>query len=228
MKRSEVNRYMAEATAFFANNKFILPPYAHWSQGKWMSLGAKSQEFRSRGLGWDVTDFGSGEFERKGLILFTLRNGAPLEVNLGKCYAEKIMQVRENQVTPFHYHVRKTEDIINRGGPDAGSLAVHLYHRDESDGFTGQPVAAICDGVVHEVEAGSALLLGPGESITLPPYLYHSFYAVGGSALVGEVSSYNDDESDNYFYEKTIRFMGIEEDEPRLHLLCTEYPESSL
>ena len=30
------------------------------------------------------------------------------------------MFVRENQVTPFHYHVRKTEDIINRGGKGTG------------------------------------------------------------------------------------------------------------
>jgi D-lyxose ketol-isomerase len=26
-------------------------------------------------LGWDITDFGSGNFYRRGLFLFTLRNG---------------------------------------------------------------------------------------------------------------------------------------------------------
>jgi hypothetical protein len=228
MKRSAVNRYIAEAAAFFAENKFILPPYAHWPPKAWASLGAKSEGFRSQRLGWDVTDFGSGDFFRKGLTLFTLRNGSPPGINPGKCYAEKIMLVRANQVTPFHYHARKTEDIINRGGSGAGSLAVHLYHRNEADGFADRRVQAICDGVSREVEAGGMVVLGPGESITLPPYLYHSFYAVGGFALIGEVSSFNDDESDNYFYKKTVRYVGIEEDEPPLRLLCTEYPELSL
>ena len=38
------------------------------------------------------------------------------------------MFVRQNQVTPFHYHVRKTEDIINRGGKGTGRLVVQLHN----------------------------------------------------------------------------------------------------
>ena|SRR5690554_1431468 len=42
-------------------------------------------------LGWDITDFGSGEFYKRGLFLFTLRNGK-YKVDK-KPYAEKIMIV---------------------------------------------------------------------------------------------------------------------------------------
>lgn len=40
-------------------------------------------------LGWDLTDFGSGDFARRGLFLFTMRNGAARRD--AKPYAEKIM-----------------------------------------------------------------------------------------------------------------------------------------
>ena len=64
----------------------------------------------------------------------------------------------------------------------------------------------------------------PGESITLPPRLAHQFQAVGGTVLAGEVSSLNDDETDNYFIEPVSRFPSVEEDAPPLYPLCTEYP----
>jgi hypothetical protein len=74
------------------------------------------------------------------------------------------------------------------------------------------------------VEPGETITLGPGESITLPAYLYHTFYAVEGDCLVGEVSSVNDDATDNYFKDPLPRFPEIVEDEPPSRLLCTEYP----
>jgi D-lyxose ketol-isomerase len=42
--------------------------------------------------------------------------------------------------------------------------------------------------------------------------------------LVGEVSTINDDRIDNRFNPPVGRFPEIEEDEPPLYLLCTEYP----
>jgi hypothetical protein len=53
--------------------------------------------------------------------------------------------------------------------------------------------------------------------------LYHTFHAVDGPALIGEVSSVNDDDTDNYFLEKQPRYPALIEDEPPLRLLCTEY-----
>ncbi len=134
MKRSEINRCIKEAAAFFAENGFALPPCANWTPLDWKQRGTEADELRSCKLGWDVTDFSAGKFATLGLTLFTLRNG-PADGS-GKVYAEKIMFVRESQVTPFHYHVRKTEDIINRGGKGTGRLAVELYNRAADGGLT--------------------------------------------------------------------------------------------
>jgi len=138
-------------------------------------------------------------------------------------YAEKIMFVRENQVTPFHYHARKTEDIINRGGKGTGRLAVKLYNSTPDGGLAETPVSVVCDGIRREVEAGGTVILGPGESITLTPFLYHTFHAVDSHGLIGEVSSVNDDDADNFFLEALPRYPEIVEDEPPLRLLCNEY-----
>lgn len=220
MKRSEINQCISEASAFFASNHFILPPYAYWTLEEWQQLGSEADGIRSSRLGWDVTDFNSGHFNSLGLTLFTLRNGPQ-----GVSYAEKIMFVRANQVTPFHYHARKTEDIINRGGKGTGNLAVQLYNSGEAGGFAQSSVFVTCNGIRREIEPGGIVILGPGESITLTPNLYHEFYAIDGHGLIGEVSSVNDDDFDNYFKEPLPRYPKIEEDEPPLRFLCTEYPK---
>jgi len=185
--------------------------------------GREADELRHQGLGWDVTDFNSGRFAEMGLTLFTLRNGSLDGI---KTYAEKIMFVRERQVTPLHYHARKTEDIINRGSQDAGRLEVRLYNSAEDRTLAETPLSVVCDGIRREVEAGGPVVLGPGESITMTPFLWHTFQAVDGAALIGEVSSVNDDVSDNFFLEPLPRFPEIIEDEPALRLLCNEYPQS--
>jgi D-lyxose ketol-isomerase len=81
---------------------------------------------------------------------------------------------------------------------------------------------------VRTVPAGTKLCLTPGESITLPPYQYHAFWAEQGKGkvLIGEVSMVNDDNCDNRFYEVMGRFPQIEEDEAPLYCLCNEYPKS--
>ena len=225
MKRSEINRYIAEADAFFAENHFELPPYADWTPQEWKQRGDDADEVRNMHLGWDLTDFASGDFEKIGLTLFTLRNGAP---NGGgaKVYAEKIMFVRENQVTPFHFHHQKTEDIINRGGKGTGRLAVQLYNAGEDGKLLDTPVTVSCDGIKRTVDAGTTVYLGPGESITLTPYLSHRFYAVDGHGLIGEVSSVNDDAADNFFKDPLPRFPKIVEDEAPVRLLCNEYAKA--
>jgi len=221
VKRSDLNKNIAEAAAFFAENRFILPPYAHWTAEEWRQCGAEAGELRAQRLGWDVTDFNLGRFNSLGLTLFTLRNGSPN--GGGKAYAEKIMFVRENQVTPFHYHAAKTEDIINRGGIGTGRLVVQLYNSAPDGSLAQTAVTVSCDGIRREVEAGGIVTLGPGESITLTPYLYHQFHAIDSHGLIGEVSSVNDDATDNYFLDPLPRFPVIDEDEPAERLLCTEY-----
>ena len=139
MKRSALNRYIAEAAAFFARNYFTLPPFASWTPQDWRQLGSEASELRIQRLGWDVTDFNSGNFETRGLTLFTLRNGRSSQPETAKPYAEKIMMVRDHQLTPFHYHAQKTEDIINRGHAGTGRLVVQLYALTKDGGFAEAP-----------------------------------------------------------------------------------------
>jgi D-lyxose ketol-isomerase len=226
MKRSEINMILREAVAFLEQRRFHLPPFAFWTPEDWRAKGPEVAEIVERRLGWDVTDFGLGDFERSGLLLFTLRNGSVenLQAGRGKLYAEKIMMVRAGQLTPLHFHWQKTEDVINRGG---GSLLVRLYNAgpDGSD-LLDTAVAVQMDGVRRVVEAGGTVTLHPGESITLETRVYHSFWGEPGkgTVLAGEVSAVNDDQTDNRFYEPLGRFPSIEEDEPPLYLLVGDYP----
>ena len=124
MKRSEINALIREAETFFDQHHFRLPPFARWTAEEWHEKGHEADEIRRRALGWDITDFGSGDFEREGLLLCTLRNGDLNDPDELKCYAEKVMIVRENQITPWHFHWNKIEDIINRGGGNLCNIAI--------------------------------------------------------------------------------------------------------
>ena len=172
-------------------------------------------------LGWDVTDYGEGDFERKGLLLFTIRNGN-LKAGDPKQYAEKIMITKESQICPMHFHWTKREDIINRGG---GDLVIELHGSSADEGFSKEPLTVSVDGMPRTVEPGGTVVLTPGESITLEPGMYHRFYGASGKGdvLVGEVSSVNDDNTDNRFYESMPRFPEIDEDEAPYRLLVTDY-----
>ncbi|NLU52626.1 MAG: D-lyxose/D-mannose family sugar isomerase [Clostridiaceae bacterium] len=226
MKRSEINRIVQDGIEFFKAHKFVLPPFAYWSPEEWQTKGKEYDEIWDNHLGWDITDFGSGDFYNTGLFLFTLRNGNVSIPKYKKTYAEKIMIVGENQVTPFHFHWKKTEDIINRGG---GNLMVRLYNSTSDGKFADTSVTVNSDGKEYEVPAGTTIRLQPGESITLYPGLYHSFWGEAGKGrvLVGEVSECNDDYTDNRFYEEIGRFPSIEEDEPPKYYLVNDYPKAS-
>jgi len=224
MKRSEMNAIMRDADAFIEARGFHLPPFAHWSPEDWQARGEEVREIVENGLGWDITDFGSGDYENCGLFLFTLRNGNPGNwvTMQGKLYAEKIMVVGVGQVTPMHFHWNKAEDIINRGG---GELVVQVYNATEDESLADTDVTVSTDGIKRVVKAGGTVVLSPGESITLPTRLYHKFWGVESRVLVGEVSLVNDDTRDNRFYEPVGRFPDIEEDEPPAYLLITDYPK---
>ncbi|MFP4638468.1 MAG: D-lyxose/D-mannose family sugar isomerase [Spirochaetaceae bacterium] len=221
MKRSEINTIIERAKDFMGKHQFHLPRWAYWRPEDWKGKHEQVREIIEAQLGWDITDFGQGDFARRGLVLFTIRNGIP--GTDGKPYAEKIMVVAESQETPYHYHWNKMEDIINRGG---GTLAMELYEADENDGLdTERTIRVQVDGITRSFAPGERLLLGPGESISLPPKLYHRFFgeAGHGDVLTGEVSKVNDDKADNRFLEPLGRFPAIEEDESPLHLLVSDY-----
>ena len=220
MKRSEINYLIKEAISYFQEQNFLLPPWGYWSPETWKTKAKNCIEISENMLGWDLTDFGSGDFQKRGLLLFTIRNG-----NLKKDkkpYAEKIMIVEENQETPLHFHWHKMEDIINRGG---GNLILELYNSTEDEQLSDTMVLFKTDGVERKVNAGEKVVLKPGESITLEQRIYHRFYGEEGKGkvLVGEVSAVNDDKTDNRFYEDIGRFPDIIEDEPPYRLLVSDY-----
>lgn len=215
---------ISDAKEFLAEFKQPLPPFAFWTLEDWNKYQKDADEIIDCMLGWDVTDFGSGNFEKVGLFLFTLRNGKEGSSLYTKKYAQKYLIVRDRQVTPFHFHWSKAEDIINIGG---GELIVQLYNADENENFSDAQVTVYSDGMVKKIPAGGMVRLKTGESITLKQRQYHSFWAEGDTILM-EVSDVNDDKADNRFYEKRGRFPEIEEDEGILYKLVSDYRNSGV
>ena len=224
MKRSEINRIIRDMETLLSRRRCALPSWASWSPDQWAALGPEGDEIRENHLGWDVTDFGLGRFFENGLALFTLRNGNHArKEKYPKPYAEKYLMMYPGQMMSTHYHWYKMEDIINRGGND---LFIRVWNGAEDRSKLDTPVSVSRDGVRLTVSAGEEILLRPGQSLTITPYLYHSFRVPreGKNVLIGEVSMCNDDDHDNCFFEPVGRFPEIEEDEPAFRLLCTEYP----
>jgi len=223
MKRSTVNQIIREADGFIRSFGYRLPPFAYWSPAEMSARRQGIGGIVNGRLGWDITDYGRGDFGGLGLFLFTVRNGraADLPKGRGMLYAEKIMISRRDQLSPMHRHGIKAEDIINRGG---GTLALKLY-MSAPDGSIdkGAEVSVPTDGVTRSLEPGGILRLGIGESVTLLPGVWHAFWAEEKDVLIGEVSTVNDDLTDNVFAEPVSRFSEIEEDEEPLHLLVSDY-----
>ena len=222
MKRSRVNEIMTEAEEMIRSFGFILPPFAWWRPEDFRRNAEGTRIVEAR-MGWDITDYGAGRFDEMGLFLFTLRNGrlADLESGRGMAYAEKLLISRTDQLSPMHTHVIKAEDIINRGG---ATLAVRLFGSDGEGRFAeDRGGRVLCDGVPRDYAPGEVLRLAPGESVTLMPGDWHAFWGEGGDVLIGEVSTVNDDLTDNVFREPIGRFPEIEEDEAPRHLLVSDY-----
>lgn len=223
MKRSQINRIIAEADRFIQSFGYVLPPFARWSPEDMRHRREECDGVINSRLGWDITDYGSGKFDELGLTLFTVRNGNILDLKAGSgmLYAEKIMISRKNQLSPMHRHVVKAEDIINRGG---GDLVLELF-MSAADGSTDDrsEVAVPSDGVIRKLTAGGRLRLLPGESVTLMPGIWHAFWGEKDDVLVGEVSTVNDDLTDNVFRDPLPRFATVIEDEKPVHLLVSDY-----
>ena len=143
---------------------------------------------------WDVTDFGLGNFRKCGLTLVNLAEE--------KEYCEKLMLAMKNQVTPIHYHAAKKEDIICR----FGRLAIRLVSK--------KPALRLkVNGEMRSVPTRKLLVLKSGERVTLTSHIAHEFWAASPYAIIGEVSTANDDRHDNFFANRQVgRFSPIIED----------------
>ena len=225
MKRSEINAVIKRFEKLLEEHRFELPPFCKWTPEEWQNKGHEYDEIRDKMLGWDVTDYGMGDFGHLGLALITIRNGNVHNPKYTKTYAEKIIMCDSGQVSPMHFHWHKMEDIINRGGND---IHFTLYNATEDERLADTPVKIFSDGRCYTVPAGETIVLKPGQSLSLYPYYYHEFVIPeGGPVLIGEVSMCNDDNTDNRFLNPLGRFPTIEEDEPPYRLLCNEYPKAA-
>jgi len=223
MKRSEINAIIKRFEKLMDAHRFELPPFLGFTPEDWSGKGHEYDEIRDNMLGWDVTDYGMGDYAHLGLALITVRNGNVHNPKYTKTYAEKIMMCEPGQVSPMHFHWNKMEDIINRGG---GDIEYTLYNATQDEKLADTDVEIFQDGRRYKVPAGQKIVLHPGESLTLYPYYYHEFIIPMDSraVLIGEVSMSNDDNTDNRFLAPLGRFPKIDEDEPAYRLLCNEYP----
>ena len=222
MKRSEIQDAIAWAKDFLSRSGLALPMFAEWTLQEWRQRRAEAETIIRTMRGWDVTTFGHDDFSRMGSVLFTIRNGLP-DGSCGCPYVEKLILMKEGQVLPNHYHLQKTEDIINRAG---GVLLIRVWNSlpDGSVDRTGD-VRILTDGVESRVPAGTDVEITRGNSMTIYPGLYHLFTPKPGCGdlIVGEVSSVNDDRTDNYFEDSRPRFIPVEEDCGIEVPLCNEY-----
>ncbi len=164
---------------------------------------------------WDVTDCGLGDFKNVGLVLVNLSEQPE--------YCEKLMYARCRQVTPLHTHRRKKEDIICRHG----RLAIELWKQHPEHTEKGEKISLSRNGERVEVLSGELVVLQAGERVTIEPGIYHAFWPETDEAIIGEVSTANDDANDNYFVDPNIgRFPEIAEDEPPAQRLLWEKRKS--
>jgi hypothetical protein len=181
MKRSTINAAYREALAVFTRVGWTLPPCPRW----------------------DVTDCGSGDFERYGLVLVNLAEEPE--------YCEKLIYLRLGQSVPTHTHRKKKEDIICR----CGELMMELRAGPAAGEPTGTLLRIKRSGHWTDVTEGQPFLLGAGERVTLVPGIYHRFWPTQANTVIGEVSTANDDLNDNFFTDTSFtRFPEIDEDEP--------------
>lgn len=222
MKRSFVDARIDAMAALCERHGVCLPPFARWSEDDYRVDPGAARRIAQAGLGWNVVEFSPGGFATEGLGVFTLRMGdwRQLANGRGRLYAEKALMSEDGQRTPHHYHIVKTEDILNRGG---ARFVVELFKVDRAGAPLKERFRVLKDVKTLDLEPGARITLEPGESVTLEPFVAHAFWAEGGAVLAGEVSLVNDDASDNYFLPALAPDTPIEEDAPKRHVTTRDH-----
>ena len=218
MKRSQINKIIDENIIFAESLGFVLPPFAKWTIRDWETKNNDYIHVYKSGLGWDVSDYGFGNFAKTGIVALTIRNGNEKIFGYEKPYAEKLLFLEPYQDIPIHFHPSKIEDLINRGGAD---FYIKLYNSNSDNGMADGQVNVFIDGRAFIVNAGETITIKPGESITLLPRQYHTFWTEKGKTLFGEVTMTN---NDHYFYDTVPSATKIIEDVPPKYFLSDEYP----
>jgi D-lyxose ketol-isomerase len=135
MRRSEINRLIQDARAYFEAHGWALPPNPRW----------------------DVTDFGLGDWRRFALVLVNLAEEPE--------YCEKLMYAKKGMATPAHCHRVKKEDIISRWGELKITVwPEHLsssYGKTGTIKLNGAALA-VSAGEEFVLQAGERITLPPG------------------------------------------------------------------
>ena len=101
MKRSEINKALRELEAMCRQEHCYLPSFCNFTPEQWQSVGHEYDEVRDCMLGWDITDYGLGDFDKVGFSLITIRNGnRKMADKYPKVYAEKLLYMKEGPVFP--------------------------------------------------------------------------------------------------------------------------------
>ena len=166
MKRSEINRALKELEQMIREYRYFLPKFCDFTPEEWRTKGHEWDEVRDNMLGWDITDFGQGNFDKVGFSLITIRNGnQKRQDEYPKPYAEKFLYLREGQYALNHFHWYKMEDIINRGG---GNLLIRVYNSNADESIDREGDVTIhVDGEKRVVPAGTQVRLEPRMSLTI-------------------------------------------------------------
>lgn len=228
MKRSTINKILKKDISFAKSHQVYFPDFASWTVDDWKNLDSKYREIVDNMLGWDVTDFGSNNFAKYGLVAFTFRNGNYTHSDIyPKPYCEKVLFLEEGQELPYHFHKLKEEDTINRGG---GNLLIRVWNSTPDEQIDHKSeVTIVKDGEKLSVPAGTVIKLTPGQSLTATQRIYHKWDVEPGTGevMAWEVSKTNNDNTDNRFFKPIPRIPEIEEDEEPYRLLFGDYPKWS-
>ena len=93
IKRSEINKALKELEKMIADHQYYLPKFANFTPEEWKTKGHEFDEIRDNMLGWDITDYGMGDFDKYGFSLFTIRNGnIKMKDKYKKPYADPLEQ----------------------------------------------------------------------------------------------------------------------------------------
>lgn len=150
-----------------------------------------------------ATDFGLGDYRAAGLVEVLLANEPE--------YCEKIMYAGENMSTPAHTHGKKKEDIICR----SGEIRLTLWNENPRLEPACGSVSVQINREMRTLQSGETFTLKPGERITLTPGIWHEFAPSSPGTLIGEVSTWCDEATDNFFADPKVDiFHAIEPDEP--------------
>ena len=104
MKRSEINAIIKEFEAMLKEYKFALPPFLSFTPEEWAEKNHEYDEIRDNALGWDVTDYGMGNYDKLGLADLLRTRGSVLkeEFRPDGAYYEATVKIDElHKFTPY-------------------------------------------------------------------------------------------------------------------------------